>query len=225
MRIILVPAESPESWKGLLARPDRQWKVGYSARTLAYCWQGATGFPPEVGAVLGGPSAFPGIEPLLGIPELKVGLPGGGRASQTDLWVLARWQKQLVSIAVEGKVAEPLGPTVSEWLAEASPGKAERLRFLLDLLELSSDSVMATRYQLLHRAASAIIQAQKFTASEAVLLVHSFSRENAWFEDFSSFAALLGIAPKVNELFRAGERGGVHFHIAWVRGDPRFLDS
>jgi len=225
MSIVFVPAESAESWKVFLAQPDRQWKTGFSARSLAYSWQSVDGFPAEVAAVLGAPSAFPGIAPLLAIPELKVDLPGGARASQTDLWVLARWQEALVSIAVEGKVAEPLGPTVREWLSEASSGKEERLRFLLELLGLRSEAVMATRYQLLHRAASAIIQAKRFTARKAVLLVHSFSREDAWFEDFTSFAALFGITPKVDELSRVGERGGVHFHIAWVRGDPRFLES
>lgn len=219
MSIIFVPAESAESWKAFLAQPDRQWKTGFSARSHAYSWQSANGLPSEVGAVLR--AAFPGIEALLAIPELKVALPGGMTASQTDLWVLARWQEALVSIAVEGKVAEPLGPMVNEWLAEASPGKGERLRFLLESLELTSEAVMATRYQLLHRAASAIIQAQRFTASEAILLVHSFSREDAWFEDFTSFAGLFGITPMLDEV----SRGGVHFHIAWVRGDPRFLES
>ncbi len=225
MSIVFVPAESAESWKVFLAQPDRQWKTGFSARSLAYAWQSADSFPAEVAAVLGAPSAFPGIEALLAIPELKVDLPRGARASQTDLWVLARWQETLVSIAVEGKVAEQLGPTVSEWLAEASSGKGDRLRFLLELLQLRSEAVMATRYQLLHRAASAIIQAQRFTASEAVLLVHSFSPEDAWFDDFASFAALLGTAANVDELFRVGDKGGVHFHVAWVRGDSRFLKS
>lgn len=225
MSIIFIPSESAESWKAFLAQPERQWKTGFSARSLAYSWQGADGFPAEVAAALRAPAAFPGIEALLAIPELKVDLPGGSRASQTDLWVLARWHESLVSIAVEGKVAEPLGPLVSEWLADASQGKGERLRFLLDLLGLTSDAVMPTRYQLLHRAASAIIQAQRFTACEAVLLVHSFSREDAWFEDFTSFAALFGITPKLNEVSRVGNTGGVHFHVAWVRGDPRFLDS
>lgn len=225
MSIVFIPSESAESWKGFLAQPDRQWKTGFSARSLAYCWQGADGFPVEVGKVLGAPSAFPGIVPLLAIPELKVDLPGGITASQTDLWVLARWHEALVSIAVEGKVAEPLGPTVSEWLVDASTGKGQRLKFLLELLELTSEAVMASRYQLLHRAASAIIQAQRFTATEAVLLVHSFSPEDAWFEDFIAFAALLGARPKVDELAGVGDKGGVHFHIAWVRGDPRFLKS
>jgi len=225
MSIIFIPSESAESWKAFLAQPDRQWKTGFSARSLAYAWQSADGFPTEVGAVLRAPSAFPGIEPLLAIPELKVPLPGGGTASQTDLWVFARWHDALVSIAVEGKVAEPLGPTVTEWLVDASRGKDERLQFLLELLALRQEAVLATRYQLLHRAASAIIQAQRFTAAEAVLLIHSFSPEDAWFEDFVSFAALLGVTPKVDELARVGDKGGVHFYVAWVRGDPRFLEA
>jgi hypothetical protein len=225
MGIIFIPAQSADAWQALLAQPDRQWKKGFSARTLAHCWQQANGFPPEVAAVLGSPPAFPGIEPLLAIPELKVQLPGGRRASQTDLWVLARWSQGLVSIAVEGKVAEPLGPTVGAWLAGASEGKGDRLRSLLILLEIDAAAVGPIRYQLLHRAASAIIQAQRFAAGDAVLLVHSFSGENAWFDDFARFEVLLGQNAHINEIAPLGTKGGVRFHAAWVRGDPRFLDA
>jgi len=35
---------------------------------------------------------------LLGIPEYKVALPGGGRASQNDLFVLARTDNEIFPI-------------------------------------------------------------------------------------------------------------------------------
>jgi Domain of unknown function (DUF6946) len=60
--------------------------------------------------------------------------------------------------AVEGKVAEPFGPLVSEWLvADAqgpSPGKLERLAFLCERLSLNDDDCQSVRYQLLHRTVS-----------------------------------------------------------------------
>jgi len=77
MNIIFVPAESADAWKALLAQPDRQWKKGFSARTLAYCWQEANGFPPEIAAVLGASSTFPGIEPLWPFPSPRLDCPEG----------------------------------------------------------------------------------------------------------------------------------------------------
>jgi len=52
MAQILVPTQSYEEWRRLLARPDRQWKSGFSAMTLARSWDEAHGFPPEVDAIL-----------------------------------------------------------------------------------------------------------------------------------------------------------------------------
>jgi hypothetical protein len=159
---IYLPTSSAEQWAEFLAEPVKQWRQGYSARTLAYAWQEAHGFPAEVGSVLA--SVFPSAELLLALPEHKVPLPGGARSSQNDIWVLARSEHQLISMAVEGKVSEPFGPTVQEWQTESSPGKVKRLAFLLSLLGLSSIPD-TTRYQLLHRTASAIIEAQRFNAA------------------------------------------------------------
>ncbi len=74
--------------------------------------------------------------PLLALPEYQVPLPGGARPSQNDIFILARSDIDLVTIAVEGKVKEPFGPTISEWLIKASSGKHVRLKFIQDLLEL-----------------------------------------------------------------------------------------
>ncbi len=51
----------------------------------------------------------------------------------------------------------------------------------------------AIRYQLLHRAASAIIEAKRFGAPHAIMLVHSFSQTHEWFADYAAFAKLLGV--------------------------------
>lgn len=220
MSRIYIPTSSAEQWAQFLAEPVKHWRQGYSARTLAYSWQEADGFPAEVGAVLA--SLFPAAELLLALPEHQVPLPGGSRPSQNDIWVLAKSQGQLVSIAVEGKVSEPFGPTVQEWQAESSPGKAERLSYLLRVLGLSSVSE-TMRYQLLHRAASAIIEAQRFNAAHAVILVHSFSRSGEWFQDYAAFVALMGGAAEDNKLVSVGVRSGVSLHLAWVKGNAVYL--
>lgn len=130
MRRIYIPASAPEDWKQFLSEPEKQWKKGFSARALAYCWQEANNIPADVKRVLSQAPGFEEIEALVIIPEHKVPLPGGARPSQTDCWVLARTSRDLISIAVEGKVSEPFGPTIKEWLTNPSEGKKERLSYL-----------------------------------------------------------------------------------------------
>jgi hypothetical protein len=223
MAQILIPTQSIEDWRRLLARPDRHWKTGFSAMTLARSWEAADGFPPEVQQIFrtSGQPHLLAIEPLLVIPEYQIPLPGGRRASQTDVFVLARSSHGLVAIAVEGKVDEAFGPTLAERRTESSEGMASRLMFLLDCLGLS-DVPGSIRYQLLHRAASAIVAAQQYFASHAVMLVQSFSETDRWFDDFAAFAGLFNRAPKIGELVTLGPCSGIELHAAWCKGDQKF---
>jgi len=66
---ILVPTQSLEDWRRLLAKPDLHWKAGYSALTLARAWEAAAGFPVELGDLFEASEDFRGLEPLLIIPE------------------------------------------------------------------------------------------------------------------------------------------------------------
>ncbi len=222
MSHIYIPALSAEQWAQFLAEPVKQWRQGYSARTLAYSWQEANGFPVEVESVLA--SIFPSAELLLALPEHKVPLPGGSRSSQNDIWILARSENQLISIAVEGKVSEPFGPTVQEWQTDLSSGKAKRIEYILSLLGLSSVSD-TTRYQLLHRTASAIIEAHRFNAAHAVMLVHSFSQSSEWFQDYAAFVSLMGGSAAEDSMVSVGSRSGVSLHLAWVRGNAHYLSK
>ncbi|MGE0487250.1 MAG: hypothetical protein AB7Q81_24060 [Gammaproteobacteria bacterium] len=220
-----IPAPGLDGWRARLADPDKHWRLGYSARALATAWEDAGGFPPEIRAALDGAAdpALHGLELLAGFPEHEVALPGGRRPSQSDIWLLARGAAGLVSIAVEGKVAEPFDKPVVEWLAEASAGKQERLAFLCATLGLEVDRVAAVRYQLLHRTASAILEARRFTCTRAVMLVHSFSQEHAWSDDFSTFAACFGSAAKLGALQTVTTVGGLPVALGWVTGDATYL--
>jgi hypothetical protein len=138
MKRIYTPTRGVEDWQSLLAEPEKQWKTGFSARSIAYAWEEAGGFPHEVYKALD--DGFPGIVPLSIIPEHQVPLPGGKAASQNDVWVLAKSAEDLISIAVEGKVSEPFGPTIGEWNPDASTGRRKRFHFLKDLLGLDEIS-------------------------------------------------------------------------------------
>lgn len=227
MARILSFTTSPDDWKALLADPEKHWRTGYSARTLAHCWEAADGFPPEVAAALGttNDARLKNITPLLAIPEFKVPLPGGARSSQNDIFVLAKVSAGPVAIMVEGKVEESFGPTLSEWHAEPTPGKDERIAFLLKKLGLRMKPEDTTRYQLIHRAASAAITAEQFRAVAAVLLVHSFSEKNpqtGW-PDYESFLRQLGVKAEVGALQAVPTQSPVPLFAVWVPGDRSFL--
>jgi len=137
---------------------------------------------------------------------------------------IAHGPEGLVAIAFEGKVDEAFGPTVGEKRAEGPDGVEDRKRFLLQYLDLPVSVPGSIRYQLLHRTASALLIAEQFYARTAVMLVHSFSPSNKWFEDFEAFAALFEVRPRLGELVAVGEREGVPLYIGWCRGEQRFRE-
>lgn len=227
MNSLFIPTTRPEDWRSLLAEPDKHWRTGYSARSLAHSWEQSKGFPSEVRAVFArsGIPVLETAEMLLGIPEHQVALPGGARPSQNDIWVLARGAGELISIAVEGKVSEPFGPTVGEWLKGASPGKLERLAYLAGCLGLDQPIPADVRYQLLHRTASAVIEASRFGAAHAVLLVHSFSQTHEWLADYQRLLLLFGAEADADTVHACGKPRGVALYAAWVTGEERFLSA
>lgn len=184
----------------------------------ALCWEAADGVPAEISALLGG-----SVELLLAIPEHKVPLPGGGRASQCDVFALVRVSGDTMALAVEAKVQEPFGPTIGEWMIGASTGKIARLRFICDLLGLKDPPPDALRYQLFHRTASAIIEAQRFKTDRAAMIVQSFSQEHRWFEDFHAFAGLFGKALEPGGAVTFAVRSNLPLTLGWAVGSKAFL--
>ena len=221
---IFIPATKTEDWQQLLADPEKHWKMGFSARAMAHCWQEANGIPEDVQNVLSQAPAFKELESLIIIPEHQVPLPGGTRPSQNDCWVLARTSHDLVSISVEGKVSETFGPTIGEWYSNPSEGKTDRLKYLCSQIGLNYIPPDDIRYQLLHRTASAVIEANRFFAKYAVMVVHSFSQEVEWIEDYMKFAGLFGVNADKNTIVSAGNTKGVDLYLAWVTGNKRFLE-
>ena len=221
-----IPSNGPESWKGFLAEPAKQWKTGFSAKSLAYCWEEAKGFPKEVRSALecSGVPTLRNLKMLLALPEHKVPLPGGRTSSQNDIFVLGRASDGLVSITVEGKVDEPFGPRIGEWSKGSSTGKKERLEYLSGVLSKDFSDYPDSRYQLIHRTASAVILANSFFAKNALMLVHSFSQENRWFEDYQQFVELFGAKAELNQITRAyNSIRGVNLYFGWVKGAAKYL--
>lgn len=223
MNKIYVPSSGVDSWRKFLASPEKQWRTGYSAKSLAYSWEEADGFPEEIELALAKVKALQRVEPLLVIPEHKVPLPGGSAASQNDAFVLGSTPEGLVSICIEGKVVESFGETILKWGPNSSRGKRTRFNYLVELLELQEHDLDNIYYQLIHRTASAIIEAKRFHASTAVMLVHSFSQEHKWFSEFCEFAKILGANAELNKIQFCGRRSGIDLYVGWVVGAPEYL--
>lgn len=218
MAKILIPTVGPNDWQRFLADPEKQWKRGYSAMATALSWEAANGLPPEIADLLGGAP-----ELLLAIPEHKVALPGGRRESQCDVFALVRISDETIAIAIEAKVNEPFGPTIGEWMVNASKGKVERMRFICDLLGLNALPPEELRYQLFHRTAAAVLEAKRFKTDRAAMVVQSFSQEHRWFEDFAAFAAMFGLQAKKGQSLNYDLPSGMPLTLGWVVGSEAFL--
>jgi hypothetical protein len=219
-KMIYVPAAGPQSWQALLADPVKHWRTGYSARTLAHCWEAAEGLPPEIAALFGLDA-----ELLIAIPEHKVSLRDAGRESQTDVFALVKSNNRTIAVAVEGKVNESFGPIIRDWYADRSPGKQRRLAFLCDLIGVKCPPPDDLHYQLFHRTASAVIEAERFKTDDAAMIVHSFSPENKWFDAYAAFLGLFGLAAQPGQLLSKKLPDGRTPHFGWAEGDPRFLST
>lgn len=194
------------------------WREGRSARCVAEAWFVAAGRLPEaVAAVLATAPAFVGIELLDGFLERCVELGDVGRPSQTDVMAICGVADRLAVIAVEAKVDESFGPRVAEWLINSSEMKRRRLARLCATLGLSEACTPSLRYQLLHRAASAVYEAQRYRSDLAVLLVQSFAIEPVGWADFVTFAGALGLEPAVGGTVGPALADGVRLHLGWVQ--------
>lgn len=228
MTYIYIPSSGVDDWRKLLADPKKQWRKGFSARTLAYAWENYQDFPPEINDLFINcvPPIY-NIELLMAIPEYQVRMPPyGGHPSQNDLFVLAKdSSNQLITMMIEGKVSESFDKNLSLWNSEDSPGKVKRLIFIKDALGLVDEIPLTIRYQLLHRMVSAILEAKRFNARKAIMIVHSFSQDNLWFEDYQAFLNLFGVRnTETGKLYMVQELSGINVYTGWACGDQKFLE-
>ncbi|SFJ02822.1 DUF6946 family protein [Albimonas pacifica] len=218
------PSQGPECWKALLANPKTQWRPGFSAMAAARSWEAAqsapSGLPPEVAALLGPEARLATAE-----PEFKVPLPGRGGASQCDVFAMIDIGPRRIATAVEAKVEESFGPTLAAWTPDRSPGRGARLAAILALLGAAAPP-LALRYQLLHRSAAAILEAQRRGADAAAMLVQSFSPRHRRLEDFEAFCAWLGLPdPAPGRLMAHSLPCGRDLLLGWVSsGASTFLE-
>ena len=224
-QIFYVPTKETKSWQELLADPEKHWRSGFSAKTLAHCWEDNEGFPKEFDLTFKKSGLHPEI--LLAIPEFKVDLDNAKRPSQNDIFVLAKDNEGLIVIMVEGKVEEPFDKTIEEWEKQESDGKKQRLDYLLEQLQLDKNANYALyHYQLFHRTVSAIKTAKKFGAKKAMMIVHSFSQTHSHFDAYKDFAKLFtkDESIELDKILYCKQVGEVDLFLGWIVGDKKYLE-
>lgn len=222
MTRLYVPTRCACCWRSLLADPRKHWKRGRSAYEIATSWEAAAssprGLPPEIARVLDTSPDTAGAELVIGLPEHRVRLAGGGHASQTDLWALLRAGTSRISMAVEAKSSETLGRTVGAWRKDASSGKTARLDDIRKVLTLEGIDLDPVRYQILHRAASAVKEAERFGAAKALVLVQAFGEEadRKSLADVGRFAGLFDKEFEKGRVVRLSDDTRVPLFLAWA---------
>lgn len=214
-----VPLLRPEDAIPHLGSPTH-WQPGRSAKSLADLWFAANALPPSIKAALKPDLCFREATLLDAFLERPVDLGDGQRPSQTDLMAIVRLNGGLGIIAIEAKVDETFGPTVDEWLSDPKgdrPTRLARLTRLCGLLGLDPGQVGSIRYQLIHRTASALIEAQRYCARDAVMIVQSFCPKRSWFDDYRAFVEAMGLGQATDgTITTAKPCDGIDLRLAWV---------
>jgi uncharacterized protein DUF6946 len=216
---LYVPLLEPEDVVRHLGKQEKHWKEGRSAHALACLWSLHNGFPPKIADVLEGHPDFHSAELVDAFLERKVDLNSEGRPSQTDLLAVIGIGDRLAIAAVEAKAGETFGEVVEDWL-DGSEGKDARLMSLCAALGLSRNAALPLRYQLLHRTVSAVLEAKRYRATVAVLLIHSFSDDEKGFENFSAFLQAIRFGePTRGALTGPAHFDGVSLYAGWVQDE------
>lgn len=221
------------------------WKKGRSAYELSTSWMQAKGFPPSVKAVLDQADDWQDAKLLEGFFERETDLPGRGKPSQTDLLALVRLKDGNAILGIEGKVDEPFGELVDDWLKGKPDEKAgeppeataarqrsrqnrqERFNALCGALDIDPAGLGSFYYQLFHRACASIYEAKRFECKRAIVLVHSFAAIPAssltppCFDDFRAFAAKIGMpVTKTSTISASRSCNGIELRLGWVSDRP-----
>lgn len=216
IRRLNAPLKKPEDVIPHLGAPHH-WKEGRSAKCLVDQWWSANDLPVRIREILNQTPEWRDAEMIDAFVERCTSLEDGRPShSQSDLLAVMGLGDGLGILSIEAKVDEGFDRTVAEWLAKSSAGKVERLSKLCGLFGLVPNNIGGLRYQLFHRTASAIIEAKRYRASKAAMIVQSWSPLNDGFDDYIAFFEALGIA--ISEAGRLSDAiivDGVSFRTAW----------
>jgi Domain of unknown function (DUF6946) len=214
-----VPLRQPGDVIRLLAK-EGHWREGRSAFEAANSWFDAAEVPASIRSVLAIDPIFDRATLIKAIFEKQTSLDAFGRPSQTDILAFLKIISGTAVLGVEAKVDESFGPTVAEWSENMSQGKRHRLAGLVARLGIDPDAVAPLRYQLFHRTAAVLIEAEVAGAEDGAMIVQSFSPSSvrAGFSDFQAFAAAIGASiTERDSLSKPILRDGIKLRLGWAQ--------
>lgn len=208
-----------------LGKQEKHWNKERSAYQTAHSWFLSNGLPQSIAAILKSDSAFSDASLQKAIFENKTSLDRYGRESQTDVLAILETRKGTAILGVEAKVDESFGPLVQEW-NDHGTGKLRRLVGLLDRLQFKSTAIGSLRYQLFHRTAATLIEAEKIGAHDAALIVQSFDKGRAGFDDFAAFADAFGTPiSSSGELSTPRQLNDVAIRLGWTENPMQYPED
>ncbi|ODA33120.1 DUF6946 family protein [Planctopirus hydrillae] len=216
-----------DSWRERLADPVTQWVRGYSAFEAAVSWElaakSASGLPTSISAVLAR-AGYGESHLLLGVAEHNVSLEGQGHDSQCDLWALLQTSNGMVSLSVEAKANEPFGEghqSLQTWLdsgksLNSKPNRLKRWQHVQRMLPISGVAGYGeVAFQLLHRCATAVIEAERFNLKHAIFIVQAFKSPSTSYNEFVKLCTAIGIDSGKGHLHMTNV-GNISLGVAWV---------
>ena len=194
--------------------------------STAYAWENADGMPKEVASLFihADDPAIRDASLALAIPEYKVALAGGSRPSQNDVFAVLTSCGGLISVMVEGKAREGFDVRLGVWKKRTSPqGVKARLADIAENTGIATQIPDDIRYQLLHRTASAVIEAKRFHAPYAVMIVQSFVTDDTenHYSDFCAFVRLYGKEATKGRLIELATSKGCKLFAASIQSRPK----
>jgi hypothetical protein len=222
------------SWRERLASPDRQWERGFSAFETAVSWELASrsesGIPEPIEKLLRA-SGYGDPVLVLAVAEHKVDLPPNRKAaSQSDVWAVVNTSLGMLSLTVEAKAKEAFGDAILQKWREGNGSEAskrnrlERWNFLCSHLP-KADSFDHVRYQMLHRCASAVIEAKRLGIRHAAFVVQAFGAPTENFRDYAMVCDALKIASAPGSMATTAVND-IRLSIGWadcpLASDSRF---
>lgn len=224
MNRINVATRGIYNWRERLANPAKHWRRTCSAMEAAVSWELASrtpsGLPDPILQLMECQYGDPTL--LLAVAEQQVSLPGGKSDSQNDVWALVKTSAGIVSLTVEAKAREPFGKhTLATWLIERESERSrnnrrERWAFLYSHLPVVSADVYArVPYQLLHRCASAVIEARRFGLKHAACIIQAFKTPDERFVQYAAFCNAMGLTAARGQI-RTTLVGDIELAIGWA---------
>jgi hypothetical protein len=216
------------NWRDRLANPDRQWRRGFSALETAVSWEAAgkgSGWLPEPIAHVFRSTAYERPELLVAIAEHKVVFDGTGGDSQCDVWALLKTPVGTLSMSVEAKAREGFGDghqALGDWLLAGDSERSlqnrqsrwDSIRKNLPPAE-GADGYPEVAYQLLHRCAAAVKEAERFGLQHAAFVVQAFGSPDESFQQFARMCHVMGVSAERDRLHVAAV-GAISLGVGWA---------